>query len=311
MILDHARELFERHEWRALVDLLEPRPREELVASAQLSYWLADAWRRVGRHPEALALLEEITPAIKRSGLPRLTLFRLNLLGMIRFETGQVQQAEEAWKELLAQASAARDEEFIARANNNLGIICTLHVRPKEAVTCYERAIAAYRMLGLPRQIAQSHQNLGITYREISHFDQADDHFETAIRYAAQDRSEDEIARAEQERALLIYLARRDARMAKATVHRALDRFGRLGDPLGHADSLRVLAMIELGEKEIDRAKEHAEEALTVAQTSNHTLLEAEVLEVLGEKERADRKFADIGASAWGQNFRAVVERLG
>jgi tetratricopeptide (TPR) repeat protein len=310
MILDPARELFERHEWKALAALLEARPRAEVVASPQLGYWLADAWRRLGRHAEALALLEEITPAIKRSGIPRLTLFALNLLGMIRFETGEVQAAEDAWKELLSEASGAKDEEFVARANNNLGIICTLHVRPKEAVTCYERAIAAYRMLGLPRQIAQSHQNLAITYRALFLFEEAENHFEAAIRYATEDKSEDELARAEQERALLIYLSNKDSRMAKATVYRALGRFTSLGDPIGHADSLRVLAMIEKGEGEIDPSRQHAREALKVAQETHHTLLEAEVLEVLGEKDRAEEKFASIGASEWGFHFREVLERI-
>ena len=310
MTTERARKLFDEHRWKELAELLESLPREELRANPQLGFWLADAWRRLGRHTESLELLNDITPAIKRSGIPRLPLFRHNLLGVIRFETGRIDGAEEAWRELLAEASKSGDDEFVARANNNLGIIYTLHVRPVEAVTCYERAIAAYRQLGLTRHIAQSHQNLAITYRELDRYNEADEHFEAAIRYAREDKSEDEVARAEQERALLIYLARRDGRMAKATVKRALGRFSSLSDPIGHADSLRVLAMIELGEGEQQESRTHAEEALAAAQHASHTLLEAEVLEVLSRRAEAEEKFAAVGALEWGKRFREVVQRI-
>lgn len=309
-MLERARKLFDQHRWKELAELLEPASQEELRANPQLGYWLADSRRRLGRHADALDLLNDVTPAIKRSGIPRLPLFRLNLLGMIRFETGKVPGAEEAWRELLDEASKAKDEEFVARANNNLGIICTLHVRSQEAVACYERAIAAYRQLGLSRHIAQSHQNLAITYRELDRYDDADRHFESAIRYALEDKSEDEVARAEQERALLIYLARRDARMAKATVQRALGRFSALSDPIGHADSLRVLAMIELAEGEKTESQEHAQSALQAAQEAHHTLLEAEILEVLDRRPQAEEKFAAVGAAQWGRQFRNVIQKM-
>lgn len=309
-MLERARTLFDQHRWQELAELLESASRDELRAHPQLGYWLADSWRRLGRHADALDLLDDITPAIKRSGMPRLALSRLNLLGMIRFETGRIPGAEEAWRELLDEASKVKDEEFVARANNNLGIIYTLHVRSEEAITCYERAIAAYRRLGLSRHIAQSHQNLAITYRELDRYDDADRHFESAIRYALEDENEDEVARAEQERALLIYLARRDGRMAKATVQRALGRFTALGDPIGHADSLRVLAMIELGEGETAESHQHAQAALQAAQHAHHTLLEAEILEVLNRGGEAAEKFAAVGASEWGRRFRRVVQRM-
>jgi tetratricopeptide (TPR) repeat protein len=318
MDVERARELFARHAWKELAKLLEAVPSAELHAQPQLGYWLADSWRRLGRHADALHLLEAITPAIKRAGIARLPLLRLNLLGMIAFENGRVADAEQAWRELLDQASSEQDEEFVARANNNLGIIYTLHGRPTEAASCYERAITAYRKLGLTRHIAQSHQNLGITYRELDQFDESDKHFLHAIRYASEDESVDEIARAEQERSLLIYLNRRDARMATATVGRALERFSALGDPIGHADSLRVLAMIELGEGERENARAHAEQALAAAEAAHHSLLEAEILEVLAQagdegqefRSRAEEKFAAIGAAEWGRSFRGLVAKM-
>jgi tetratricopeptide (TPR) repeat protein len=318
MTLERARDLYARHQWQELKALLEVLSREELRADPQLGYWLADALRRLGRQKEALDLLEDIAPAIKRSGIPRLSLSRLNLLGMLLFETGDIPGAEAAWRDLLSEASSENDDDHIARANNNLGIIYTLHARTTEAIAAYERAITSYRQLGLTRQIAQSHQNLGITYRDLRHYDEADRHFLSAIRYATDAGSEDEIARAEQERSLLIYIARKDARMARATIARAVSRFATLGDPVGHADSLRVLAMVELGEGEKQKAIGYAEQALATARDAHHALLEAEVMEVLAAagvaadqmRAGAEEKFTSVGASEWGRRFRSVIEEL-
>src|SRR5688500_10584494 len=280
-MIERARVLYNQRAYRRLADHIDVLPGEDLPTRPQLGFWLADAWRRLGRTQAALELDVAITTACRYSGIARLEQDRLNLEGMLRFETGDVWGAESAWRELVAHATDARDDEFIARANNNLGIIYTLQARPMEAASCYERAVASYRMAGLRRGIAQSHQNLAITYRELGQSAEADDHFAAAIRYAWDDGSEDEIARAEQERALLIYYSRNDARLARATVKRALLRFSRIADPLGFADALRALAMIELGEKELAAAHRHAEHALEHAKKAGHRLLEAELLEVL------------------------------
>jgi tetratricopeptide (TPR) repeat protein len=160
-----ARPLYEQRAYQDLADLLEPISWDDLRAHPQFGFWLADAWRRLGKTKPALELAQSIAAAARLSCIERLEYDRLNLEGMLRFETGDIAGAEQAWSELLDRASASSSTEFIARANNNLGIIYTLQARPFEAVTCYQRAVTAYRLLGLRRGIAQSHQNLAITYR--------------------------------------------------------------------------------------------------------------------------------------------------
>jgi tetratricopeptide (TPR) repeat protein len=319
-----ARPLYEQRAYQELADLLEPVPVEDLRAYPQFGFWLADAWRRLGKTKAALELTQSIAAAARMSCIERLEYDRLNLEGMLRFETGDIAGAEQVWSDLLARASTSDSTEFIARANNNLGIICTLQVRPFEAVTCYQRAVTAYRLLGLRRGIAQSHQNLAITYRELGHMDEADEHFQTAQRYAQEDGSMDEMARAENERALLIYLARRDAPLARATAQRALRRFAALNDPREFGDTLRVLAMIELGAGDLLAARAHAEHALEHARATGHRLLEAEVIEVIagvdsiaGNEDaareahsHAEEIFLSVNAPAWGASFRTRVQAL-
>lgn len=319
-----ARPLYEAREYADVAALLEPAAADVALRHAQLAFWLADAWRRLGRGAEARDLLDRAAAAFARRGNDALHRHRLNLYSMLHFEAGSVAAAEAACRELLTGASEAGDDDFVARANNNLGVIYTLQARWEEAIACYERAMAAYRNLGRRRGLAQCHQNLGITYRELEFAPKADQHFLQAIRYASVDGSEDEVARAEQERALLIYLAHRDAPLARATAERALERFERLGERGWMADTLRVLGMIELGEGDMARAQQLLMAALKRARSAQLSLVEAETLEVLAAvlaslqdaegatsmRGEAQRLFESIGAGTWGRLTRERVARL-
>lgn len=323
-LINRARSLYEERQYAELDALLTPQRDRLVEASPYLAFWLADAWRRLGKQAAALRLTVSMTAASRRLGIPRLELDRLNLEGMLRFETGDTAGAESCWRELLARAGTDKSDEFTARANNNLGIIYTLQARSAEAVMSYQRALGAYQLLGTRRGIAQTHQNLGITYRDLEQFDNSDHHFEEAMRFARESNSEDEVGRAEYERALLIYLDRRDADLARVTVRRAIGRFTSLNDPVGISDSVRVLAMIELGEGNLGDAVAYTERALDDARRVGHVLLEAELLEVQAAAARrqndaavavelesqASAAFQQVRAPAWGLRFRLLTARL-
>jgi tetratricopeptide (TPR) repeat protein len=323
-LVERARALYDQRQYAELAELLAPVRDQLAETSPYGAFYLADAWRRLGRQSAALQLVYSFAAAAKRSGIARLELDRLNLEGMLRFETGDIAGAEQSWRELLARAGQENSNDFTARANNNLGIIYTLQARAPEAVMSYQRALSAYQLLGSTRGLAQSHQNLAITYRELEQFDDAENHFEQAIRHAQSSKSDDEVARAEQERALLIYLRGRDAKLARVTVQRAIGRFTSLNDPVGVSDAVRVLAMIELGEGQVSEARDHGEQALQQARAVGHVLLEAELLEVLaavaskqGEaasaselQAQASKAFEKLHAPAWGERVRSVTARL-
>src|SRR5688572_27783839 len=118
-----ARALYDQRQYAELVAVLAP-VRDELVEGAPYAaFYLADAYRRLGRQPEALELALRCAAGARRSGIPRLELDRLNLEGMLRFETGDIAGAEASWRELLVRAATESNDDFVARANNNLGII--------------------------------------------------------------------------------------------------------------------------------------------------------------------------------------------
>jgi tetratricopeptide (TPR) repeat protein len=115
-----------------------------------------------------LQLTGALLAQVMGQGNSRLVRNLLNLLGVVQFEAGELASAESTWLELLCRASQAQDDNFAARANNNLGIVYTLRGQSYEAVASYERALTAYRQLGYRRGLAQSHHNLAIAYRASS-----------------------------------------------------------------------------------------------------------------------------------------------
>lgn len=296
---------------------------EELLGEPELAFLFADVSRRVGTGETSVRIVGLLGPVCRRRGNDRLNRKRSNLEGILHFDRGRYSEAEESWLRLLADANAAADEEFAARATNNLGILCTLGGRLEEALAHYGRAIASYQRLGYRRGLAQAHQNLAITYRELGYFTEAERHFREAGGWARLDGSADEQARAEQERALLHLLAG-DPKLALATALVARDRYQRLNDPGGQAEVKRILGLVALGEGDPAGARLHLEEAMTWAREHDSALLEAECMEALaavadrelegdsaaGMRATAAARFNALGAGPWGERVRARVREI-
>ena len=322
-LVERVRSLYEARQYEQLLAEVDTPGGTDFLAEPELGFQVADALWRVGRVIDCLQLTGALLAQVGAQGNSRLRRNLLNLLGVVQFEAGELAAAESTWLELLCRASQAQDDNFAARANNNLGIVYTLRGQAYEAVASYERALTAYRQLGYRRGLAQSHHNLAIAYRELGACKDADHHFQEAIGYARADSSEDEIARSEQERAVLL-LQRGDVELAEATARTALRRFETLSHPPGIGDAHRVLAMIALGAGDPARAIQLLEPALRIAGATPLPLLEAECLEVLAAvlartghgqqasqvQSRADALFVELRAEAWGRRLRSVLEEV-
>jgi len=80
----------------------------------------------------------------------------LNLLGVIGFERGQLEEAERRLTEALSIAYRLEDSLVAARACNNLASVIHLRGRPDEAVGLYRGALLSYQRLGGRRRSAPS-----------------------------------------------------------------------------------------------------------------------------------------------------------
>ena len=318
-LLREARERYQVRDYAATAALLEQADAARHAAQPELGFLLAASWRQLGRSPEALELAVAITDDVLRRGTARLALRRLNLEGMLRFESGAVADAESLWLRLLGEASEAEDAEYVAHACNNLGVVYTLQTRRDEALASYERALVAYQRMGERLGLGQAHQNLGITYREAGRSEHADQHFETARNHATAAADDRLLGRVEAERALL-HARLGDTRLADAAARRARSRLQLVGDRAGAGEALRAAGLIAIAAGRPADAVTPLRQAIEIARETGHALLEAEALLGLSvatasgdarsvaeaEKTRAEAEsiFERIGAIQW---YRAMV----
>lgn len=317
-LLQEARARQAARDYPGLLERLSGADPGALLEDPELGFLLAEALRRAGERERALELARDLEPVCLRRGNDLLFRRRSNLEGILLFELGDVDGAEAEWGRLLDASSRAGDEEFIARANQNLGIIQTLMGQREAALASHERAIISYQRLGYMRGLAQAHNNLAISYREMGFADEAGAAFRQALEFARADGSQDEVARIEQEWALLEAM-RDDGRLAQVMAERSLRRFRELGEPAGEGDALRVLGIVALWDGRLEEARERLDEAAAIARERHLRLLEAETLEARaaladaredesrGASLRCDAEkiFAELHAVEWGRQIRA------
>jgi tetratricopeptide (TPR) repeat protein len=299
-------------------------PRSELLQSPQQAYLLADAARRVGGVEDIATLLGDIVAAARSTNDKQTLCAALNLHGIVLLDQGQAQAAERSWCDLVDVASAADDPQMVARASNNLGVVAILDMRLETAIANLQRASSAYLRLGYARGCAQVHQNMGIVFRELDHFQNAHNHFEQAMTYARMADCLDDVARAEQETALLMVYAREDLDSADAYAQNALERFSQLKQPAGTGEAMRVIGIVALAHNRREESRQHLTNALELGRALKLRLLEAEALLGLArlartqndapasytQQRQAEEIFAEIHAAPWGAQLQRRMDTL-
>lgn len=330
LTLEDARALRAAGDWRTLSARGAVLGVDVLRAEPELAYAYAAACRQLGDTARAIQVAGWAEAQARRGGDRRRAAEAVNLVGNALFEEGRLDEAEARFGELLAYASAWGDEEFGARASNNLGILANVRGRRDLALASYQRALASYQRLGNVLGLAQTHHNLGISYRDLGFDREADAHFRRAVELAGSDGqaaaaraaetdTETVIAVAEVERAML-RVRSGDAPLAEALATRALQRFERIGDPRGRADVLRVLAAAARAGGRDEAAGPFLDEALEIACAHSDPLLMAEVQRdrglLLRDRGDADgaraalaesaEHFARLGATAEAEAVAAI-----
>lgn len=301
--------------------MLRHLPREQLLEDVERAFMFADSARRVGGIDDVHELVTQVVTAARAAGPSNLLCDAINLQGIMLLQRGQARAAERAWFELVSIATEADNSQYVARASNNLGVAAILSLRLEEAITSFQRSLGAYLRLGYSRGLAQSHQNLGIVYREMDRFDESRAHFERAISWAYAADSLDDVARAELEIALLlVYSPERDTINARRNAQQALDRFTEIVHPGDVAEALRVMGVITIADAKLGDAEHQLNAALEGARIHNRRLLEAETLTALSAIAAAPKAFAlekqahDIyaamDAEPWGDQVRRRMQDL-
>jgi len=321
--LEEARALRAAGEWPALVQRAAALGADELLREPELALHAAVAYRRVGQAGRALELARLLEPVARRRGDRRLIGDVVNLTGVALWESGQAAEAEVRFGELLDAATEWGNEDDVAVACNNLGVLANVRGRRDLALTYYQRALAAYQRLGNVAGLSQTHHNLGISYRDLGFGREADTHFRRSVELAEEAGREDVVALAESERAAL-RAGWGDGELAGEMARRSLERFRRIADPTGAAQALRILGLAARAQGQEGEAEAAFDEALEIARAHADALLRAEVqrdraalLRDTGRMDAAREAFTDavqhfsqIGAAAEAEALRAIVTEI-
>lgn len=199
----------------------------------------------------------------------------LNLLGVISYEQGQLDQAEECFTESVEVARKLDDNLMVARASNNLASIAYLRNDTVGALSLFRSALLSYQRMGDRRGMAESYHNLGIIFRDMEQWEDAMDASERGLRHAEQVGERGLLGLAATGRAE-ISLARGELDMAQAELLGAGQLARESGDELGVIEVGRVQALVYFARNEYQKAADGAEEARAAAEQNRAAVLQAE-----------------------------------
>ena len=286
------------------------RPEAQLLA--------ATAATRVGELALGESMVADALERFRSRGDADGRLRALNLLGVVSWERGRMREAEEYLAQALNLARYLGDSLMVARACNNMASAIHLRGRADEAVGLYRGALLAYQRLGDRRGTAETYHNLGLIYRQLGLWREAEDAVHEAVRHAEMVGEKGLLA--------LVLVGRAELRVDQGELPLAypdLDRAGALAagasDEIGGAEVRRVRALAALKAAEFERALADAEAASRIARAYDSALLGAECAALAAlalralhrqpdaeaRRHEADEGFRALGALTLQRRFEA------
>ena len=210
-------------------------------------------------------------------------------------------EAERCFGAALELAHNLDDSLMTARTSNNLASVAHLTGRPDLALSLYRTALLSYQRLGDRRGMAETSHNLGIAFRQLGQWTDADRAAEEAVRHAevtgdAALRGLAHVGLAE------LQLERKAWPLAERGIERAAALAAEGEDPIGVAEAGRLRALLLLGMGDATAALREALRAQAAGAYPGSTLLEAECATVAARAARA------LGDDARAEALRAEAE---
>jgi tetratricopeptide (TPR) repeat protein len=272
-LTDQLRELVRTGRFREALETYRRAGDSAVRADARLL--AATAATRLGELDLAETLAGEAVRRFAERGDFDGRMRALNLLGVIGFERGHLEEAEHHLTEALSIAYRLDDSLLAARACNNLASVAHLRGRPEEAVGLYRGALLGYQRLGDRRGTAETYHNLGLAYRQLADYDEAEKAVLQAVRHAESVGEPTLMALTSGGRAEL-RIDQGDAELALPELDRASRIADLAGDVIGVAELRRIRAVAAWREGRYDQAAEEAEAGRRTAKEHGVALLRAE-----------------------------------
>lgn len=320
--LTEAERLAASGQYQALLEYLAPSA-SVLEASPTLSLLFASANARLGKDDDAAHWAETALIRAREHADRAIEARALNLRGAIALEGGDLDEAANFFMRALLEARLLDDHTTLGRCSNNLGIVADQRASYEQAMSWYRLALAAYQQAGYERGLVETQHNLAMTHLARRDYRGALDEEDRAVEAADQLEDLALYALTLSGRAEIRVLGG-DPAFGRGEAGRALQLHRQLGDVVGEAQDLRILALADadLGDEEI------AEETLRdVIERAGHlgrphlaamagrdlaNLLERQgrFREAHGAARSARARFQQLGAALEVQKVDEMLHRL-
>ena len=215
----------------------------------------------------------------------------LNTLGGLDLTSGNLPEAQANF--LKALDVGGNSKELRARVEQNLGIVANIQGRLYEALTRYERSLAAYRAAGDEHGCAIAYNNLGMVSADRGQYEAAESYFKEARAIAARtgDVYLQGLATASHAE---VDVARQRFENALQNAEAALTMFDTVGARGAKSDAYRVIGMVyretgrlAIAESRLNTARELAVESHSILNEAEATRELALLYQALGRNQEA------------------------
>ena len=307
-MLNSIQRLAETGHHAAVAQQLGALPPHELEQSPTLALLFGIAQARLGQHNAGKEWVEIGLETARARSDHAVEARALNVSGAIAFQEGRIDEAIGYFTRGLAEAENMGDRATVGRCSNNLGSIASLRGMYGRALGSYTMALAAFQQVRHHAGVAEALHNLAITYREQRDLAHA---LETEERAAQESAAAGDLTLEAKIRCgrAAIRLLGGDAEVAQLEVQRALTMQREIGDVVGEAESLRILAGALAALNQLLQAEAMLFEVIGRATTFNRPLLLAQAERDLAALLHRQRR--DDQATPLARRARERFEQLG
>ena len=261
----------------------------ELGEKAKDGHSLAEALRLLGNLrlqqgaiDAALRHFQKSLKISKNNGELLDQAFALNSLAAAYFQKAAWGKMEKTCNNALEIAEHLGHDELTACVYNNLGSMYSLRGRLEQALGALQKCIPLFEKIGDYRGLAEAYNNMGTVYRDKDLWGDAGKCYAKSLRYA--ETMGDVFVKASTSlNRIELYIRMYDLEVAKKQCLNVLGQFHRLGHKAGEIDACRMLGIIYTKEENWSLARKYLDEAITFAESSENTLMQAEAYSALAD----------------------------
>ena len=275
--LGRRREARSRYE-QALQALDPPAP----SIASMLLRWIARTHEIDADYTAAASCAERAVALAEEAGDRNALGHALNVLAAVRWRQGDLDQADRLFHEALQRGTSTTDPRLQVDVMTNLGSLAKIRGDFREALRCYEEALAHGRLHSLLDNILGTLNNLGIVNMALHRIDAAEEAFTEALTIAnalggASFRIQLEVNSA------ALQIEKGDFAEAKRRCDRAMQLASQLGDSRANAEAEKLYGIIARETGDLATAEAHLQRAREMARATNDLEFEGDVNRELAE----------------------------